>query len=196
MKVVKIGSRNQIVFVFHNGYTGSSSFYSILISVGRDLYNDRQHQYALLQTIGHELAHRHDVSFSDNPFVNTWIQWCANYYSKHNLEYRFLMHINEIHADFEGCQIALNASRQDVLRSCEFKKNHTSECSEGKKSKRLFSHPTWDERIFCLRYFDFTEDLIDHVAQNMSYSGSGIEKAKNHFHSLGWIFLSPRHEER
>lgn len=131
---------------------------------------------ALLLTIGHELTHieKHQEKYKQlTPFRLPLKKM------------KFTAWVNEAHADFGGAQKMANSSRQTLLEVMEYKK------AQHPDSKDICHHPSWERRMYYVKKFDFTNELIEQIAKDVGYKNQKfIDKVKAYAYYAD-IILSP-----
>lgn len=106
--------------------------------------NDEYVQNAFRISIGHELTHKYeDISLRIDKKDVSFMSW-----------------INEVHADFGGCQKMADGNRQKLISSIDYKKKSKDRDKDSK------SHPSWQRRRYYAENFDFNEQLIRQMAED------------------------------
>lgn len=106
------------------------------------LINDEKTKNAFLFTIGHELTHKEKDFF------------CM---TSSKVDFKFILWINEVHADFGAAQKVANCRMKDLLDSIEYK-------STLNKNSDTFTHPSWEHRKKYAESGAFDEKLINQIA--------------------------------
>lgn len=124
---------------------------------------------AFMQTIGHELGHLTDKS----------IPYCLSHI-------KFRLHISEIYADFYSASLFSSDCRRKTLKAMLYKLHENSRFSPDIGD---CCHPALRKRMYYIRYWDFTEELIRYVAKDCDcVDESYIEKIIKHYHGK-WMYL-------
>ena len=107
-------------------------------------YDSPDTKNAFLITLGHELAHKEG-------------NLCRYISSKNKI--RFFSWINEVYADFRAAEL-MQKSRKDLLLAIDYKK------SLRKQDKDTFYHPSWSKRRYYAENYNFTNELVDQIAND------------------------------
>ena len=164
-----------------NAFLGKSMLLNPEYAVSLILYyndncNNDKFRKAFEQTIGHELTHkeRYQEKYKQlTPFRLPLKKM------------KFTAWVNEAHADFGGAQKMANSSRQTLLEVMEYKK------AQHPDSKDICHHPSWERRMYYVKKFDFTNELIEQIAKDVGYKNQKfIDKVKAYAYYAD-IILSP-----
>lgn len=124
-------------------------------------FNNEDTMNAFFITIGHELTHKEKDYFS----------WTLSI-----TDYKFMLQIGEVHADYGAAEKMVHSSKQKLLESVRYKR------ALKKKDEEGFIHPSWDKREYYIEHFDFDEKLIRQIAADVGCSNSKlIQKVCNYY---------------
>ena len=128
------------------------------------MYSDEEVHNAFKITLGHELTHK------DNDLC--FFKYRVKYY-------KFIAHVNEVHADFGGAQKMANANRHILLNAIDYKK------SNKRVDKADSTHPSWEQRKYYAENYNFNEALIQQIAKDVGCKNRDIiDKVCNHYQEI------------
>ena len=118
-----------------------------------------------LITLGHELTHK------DNEICIL----------KYGIKYiKMIAYTNEIHADFGAAQKMFNCNRKVLIKAIDYKLNYKKEYNQ--KDKSDFTHPSWARRLYYAENYNFNEDLIKKIAEDVGYKNEKLIKEISEFY--------------
>lgn len=125
--------------------------------------NNKEMDIPFKATIGHEIAHKTgEMFFLTFPWRVRFNSWAR-----------------EVHADFGGAQLMLNGKRNTMLNAMKFKMKFKD------KNYEDSTHPSWKRRMYYVKNYDFTPELIRKIAEDTGYRGERfIEKTCNFYEDI------------
>ena len=124
--------------------------------------------------VGHELSHKE----KEYPWLLHW-----------GCDKKFISQTNEVLADFTGAERMVHSSREDLLRSILYKRQHR--ISMGKADAGDPSHPSWTRRAHYVANYDFGPQLIEQIACDVNCYNKKLISNVIAFYSQRSIVLNP-----
>lgn len=128
------------------------------------LFDTTETRNSFRLTVGHELTHLDgDIK----------IRHC-----KKN-DKKFLAWIHEVHADFGGAQKMCKNKRELAVAGIEYKQKLK------KSDKDRYSHPSWEKRLYYIRHYDFSKELLEVLANDTGCNNRElIQKVYDYYGSI------------
>jgi hypothetical protein len=104
-------------------------------------------RYPFRGTIGHELSHMNNDT--------------SSIYFSYRLG-KFVRWVNEVYNDFYGGELLLQSSREELEKSVDYKMK--SKFPKRKRKKNTYSYPSWKNRCYYVRHYNFSDELLKQIA--------------------------------